>query len=101
MYTQQYSRNGVYSLLGGSKGILVKKIKKKIQNKTKLVHSLTFSGNFALFNWKNNQLLTERDVQDNIHDVSILHNQQLFALAQSHYVYIYDSKGTKTSKLLI
>lgn len=69
--------------------------KEKQRREIKLVFaSYLFPGNFALFNWKNNQLLTERNVQDNIHDVSILHNQQLFALAQSHYVYIYDSKGT-------
>jgi hypothetical protein len=56
-------------------------------------NNFSFAGNFALFEWKKNELSCERNVNDKIHAIEFLHNHQMFAFAQSEYAYIYDLRG--------
>ena len=68
-YDINYSRNGRYLALGGSKGHLA------------IVDSL------------NNKLVMEVDVQDRLQDIQFLHNETMLAVAQKKYAYIYDNSG--------
>lgn len=68
-YRVDYSRNGRYLLLGGSKG------------------------HVAIMDCLQTQVKTEIQLQQEIHDVHYLHNESMFAVAQQKYVYIYDYRG--------
>ena len=68
-YRVDYSRNGRYLLLGGSKG------------------------HVAIMDCLQTEVKTEIQLQQEIHDVHYLHNESMFAVAQKKYVYIYDYKG--------
>ena len=68
-YTARYARNGRHMVLGGAKGHL------------------------AIIDWNTNKLLSEFHVRENVRDVTFLHNQTLFAVAQRKYAFIYDSTG--------
>jgi U3 small nucleolar RNA-associated protein 7 len=70
-YRCAYSRNGRYMLLAGEKG------------------------HVATVDWNRFAVTSEFHVKDLVRDVTFLHNASLFALAQSQYAYIYDSKGTE------
>lgn len=75
-YQCDYSRTGNYLLLGGRKG------------------------HMASFNWKDGSLECELHVNETVHAVKYLQNDnQFFAAAQKKYTYIYDSTGTEVHKL--
>ena len=68
-YTARYTRNGKYMLLGGRKG------------------------HVSLMNWHSFGLESELHVKEQINDLTFLHNESMYAVAQKKYVYIYDRTG--------
>lgn len=75
-YTADYSLTGNNLLLGGSKGHL------------------------AAFNWKQGALSAEINVNETVHAVKWLQNDdQYFAAAQKKYTFIYDNQGVEVHKL--
>ena len=66
-----YSRNGRSLLLGGAKG------------------------HVALLRWRKGQLKTELQLKETVRDVTFLHDESLFAVAQRKYVHIYDAEGVE------
>lgn len=70
-YTLEYTSNGRYMLVGGRKGHL------------------------AMMDMLNMDLIKEFQVRETVRDVAFLHNEQLFAVAQKKYPYIYNRHGTE------
>mmetsp|Transcript_21111 Transcript_21111/g.51652 ORF Transcript_21111/g.51652 Transcript_21111/m.51652 type:complete len:608 (-) Transcript_21111:383-2206(-) len=68
-YCMDFTREGRYLLLGGKKGHL------------------------SIMEWQKFNLKTELHVQETIRDVTFLHDEKMFAVAQKKYVYIYDNSG--------
>lgn len=50
-------------------------------------------GHLALFEWAKPRLYCEVQVRETCRDVTFLHNEQFFAVAQKKYNYIYDKRG--------
>lgn len=75
-YKVDYSLTGNYLLMGGSKGHL------------------------AAFNWKESELSAEINVNETVHAVKWLQNDnQYFAAAQKKYTFIYDHQGVEVHRL--
>jgi U3 small nucleolar RNA-associated protein 7 len=74
-YRSDYSYNGRHLLLGGRRG------------------------HIAAVDWQTGKLLCEVNVSETVRDVTWLHNQSFFAVAQKKYTYIYDSQGTEVHQL--
>jgi U3 small nucleolar RNA-associated protein 7 len=70
-YSCDFTRNGRYLLLGGSKG------------------------HIASLDWKAGRMACEFHVKETVKDVAYLHNESLFAVAQKKYTYIYDGSGAE------
>lgn len=74
-YKLNYTRNGRHMLLGGAKG------------------------HIAVVDWNKFSVKAEFNVREPVHDVTFLHNNQLFAVAQKKYAYIYDHTGAEVHVL--
>ena len=74
-YIAEYSRNGRELLLAGKKG------------------------HIATMDWRSGKLGCEIQLGETVRDVKWLHNNQYFAAAQRHCVYIYDAQGVEIHKL--
>ena len=70
-YICDYTRNGRELLLAGRKG------------------------HVATMDWRAGKLSCELQLNETIRDARWLHNNQLFAVAQKKYVYIYDGAGVE------
>ncbi|KAJ2519414.1 putative U3 small nucleolar RNA-associated protein 7 [Coemansia sp. RSA 2049] len=70
-YSLDYTRNGRHLLIGGRKGHL------------------------ATMDWRRGKLQCEIHVRETVRDVSWLHNESLFAVAQKKFAYIYDHTGAE------
>jgi U3 small nucleolar RNA-associated protein 7 len=70
-YVAEYTRNGRELLLAGRKG------------------------HVATMDWRNGKLGCELQLGETVRDVRWLHNNQMFAVAQKKYVYIYDQAGVE------
>ncbi|ESZ98486.1 putative U3 small nucleolar RNA-associated protein 7 [Sclerotinia borealis F-4128] len=70
-YVCDYTRNGKDLLLAGRKG------------------------HVATMDWREGKLGCELQLGETVRDAKWLHNNQLFAVAQKKYVYIYDSAGVE------
>lgn len=74
-YTIDYTRNGRDLLIGGKKG------------------------HVASFDWRLGKLHSELHLGETVNAVKYLQNNQMFAVAQKKYVFIYDHEGTEIHKL--
>ncbi|EPZ32635.1 BING4CT-domain-containing protein [Rozella allomycis CSF55] len=70
-YRCKYSRNGKFVLLAGK------------------------TGHIASFDWKAGKLGCETNVEEQVRDVTWLHNEMFYAAAQTNYVYVYDHTGSE------
>jgi U3 small nucleolar RNA-associated protein 7 len=58
------------------------------------------SGHFASFDWRTGKMLCESTMKgERIYDIKWLHNETMFAVAQSKNAYIYDSSGVEIHAL--
>lgn len=74
-YTIDFTRNGRELVIGGHKG------------------------HVAAFDWQTGKLDCELFLNETIHAVKFLHNDQFFAVAQKKYTFIYDKTGLELHKL--
>ncbi len=70
-YVCDYTRNGRDLLLAGRKG------------------------HIATMDWRDGKLGCELQLGETVRDAKWLHNNQMFAVAQKKYVYIYDQAGVE------
>lgn len=70
-YFVNYTRNGRNLIIGGRKG------------------------HVATFNCQTMNIGTELQLQEDVHDVTYLHNETMFAVAQKRCAYIYDRDGVE------
>lgn len=70
-YTFNFTRNGRHLIMGGRKG------------------------HIGLMNWGNMSLTSELHLRETVRDVTFLHDETMYAVAQKKYLYVYDQQGTE------
>ncbi|KAI3387293.1 hypothetical protein SNEBB_004742 [Seison nebaliae] len=68
-YQIDYTRNGRYLLLGGEKG------------------------HIASIDWQTKKLITEFQINERLHSIKWLNNENLYAIGQHRWLHIYDNQG--------
>jgi len=56
-------------------------------------------GHVAMLNWKNKELICEFQTKQLIRDVHFLQDENMFAVAQKKYLYMYDSQGIELHQM--
>lgn len=56
-------------------------------------------GNVSAINWQQKKAMFSVDVNERVHDVKWLHNENMLAVAQDKHVYIYDQQGVEIHRL--
>lgn len=74
-YSVDYTQNGRHLLIGGTRG------------------------HVAAFDWQSGKIHSELYLDEPVHDITWLHNETFFAVAQQQHVYIYDQSGTEVHRL--
>ncbi|PXF47123.1 U3 small nucleolar RNA-associated protein 7 [Gracilariopsis chorda] len=56
-------------------------------------------GHVSLFDWRSLKLRSELTLNETVRSAAFLHDDSFFALAQKHFVYIYDAQGLQIHTL--
>ena len=84
-YTCSYTRNGRHLVLGG----------RSIQVPLwvfRWINIVSRRGHIAAFDWQTKALTCEISAGESVHAVQWLHTENLFAVAQKKWTYVYDNQ---------
>ena len=85
-YTCSYTRNGRHLVLGG------RSLSHLFQTSLDMGTLLSRRGHIAAFDWQTKALTCEISAGESVHAVQWLHTENLFAVAQKKWTYVYDNQ---------